>query len=105
MNILISGGTGLISTAITRLLLERGDDVTHFNRGRLDLYPVPAQVAQVHGDRTESPVPIPTHARPAEPNRRSLAATTARIASTAPRIRSSRSGRAPVATPAASASR
>ena len=27
MNILIIGGTGLISTAITRFLLERGDSV------------------------------------------------------------------------------
>ena len=27
-------GTGLISTAITRQLLQRGDEVTHFNRGR-----------------------------------------------------------------------
>jgi nucleoside-diphosphate-sugar epimerase len=34
MKILIIGGTGLISTAITRKLLERGDDVTLFNRGR-----------------------------------------------------------------------
>ena len=34
MRILIIGGTGLISTGITRLLLERGDDVTHYNRGR-----------------------------------------------------------------------
>jgi uncharacterized protein YbjT (DUF2867 family) len=39
MNIMIIGGTGLISTVITRLLLERGDDVTHFNRGRHELYP------------------------------------------------------------------
>jgi nucleoside-diphosphate-sugar epimerase len=53
MNILIIGGTGLISTAITRFLLERGDDVTHFNRGRLDLYPIPAEVRQIHGDRTD----------------------------------------------------
>jgi len=37
MKILIIGGTGLISTAITRFLLERGDDVTHFNRGRFAL--------------------------------------------------------------------
>jgi nucleoside-diphosphate-sugar epimerase len=53
MKILIVGGTGLISTAITRFLLERGDDVTHFNRGRLDLYPVPPEVRQLHGDRTD----------------------------------------------------
>jgi nucleoside-diphosphate-sugar epimerase len=33
MRILIIGGTGLISTAIVRRLLERGDDVTVLNRG------------------------------------------------------------------------
>ena len=34
MKVLLIGGTGLISTAITRQLLQRGDEVTHFNRGR-----------------------------------------------------------------------
>ncbi len=34
MRVLIIGGTGLISTAITRLLVARGDAVTVFNRGR-----------------------------------------------------------------------
>jgi uncharacterized protein YbjT (DUF2867 family) len=34
MKILILGGTGLISTRITRQLLVRGDEVWHFNRGR-----------------------------------------------------------------------
>ena len=34
MKVLIIGGTGLISTAITKQLLERGDDVTLFNRGK-----------------------------------------------------------------------
>ncbi len=33
MKILIIGGTGLISTAIVQQLLDRGDDVTVFNRG------------------------------------------------------------------------
>ena len=33
MKVLMIGGTGLISTAITRELLQRGDDVTLFNRG------------------------------------------------------------------------
>lgn len=33
MKILIIGGTGLISTAITDALLGRGDTVVHFNRG------------------------------------------------------------------------
>ena len=34
MRILVIGGTGLISSAITRHLLERGEDVTLFNRGQ-----------------------------------------------------------------------
>jgi uncharacterized protein YbjT (DUF2867 family) len=33
MKILLIGGTGLISTAITHYLVERGDDVTLYNRG------------------------------------------------------------------------
>jgi nucleoside-diphosphate-sugar epimerase len=33
MKLLIIGGTGLISTGITRFLLERGDDVMLYNRG------------------------------------------------------------------------
>ena len=55
MRILIIGGTGLISAPMTRMLLARGDDVTHYNRGRLDLYPAPAAVQTVHGDRTDYP--------------------------------------------------
>ena len=34
MRLLIIGGTGLISTGITRLLVERGDEVVLYNRGR-----------------------------------------------------------------------
>ncbi len=52
MKALIIGGTGLISTAITRQLLERGDDVTLFNRGRTESR-VPPQARQVHGDRRD----------------------------------------------------
>jgi nucleoside-diphosphate-sugar epimerase len=55
MRILIIGGTGLISAPMTRMLLARGDDVTHYNRGRLDLYPAPTAVQTVHGDRTDYP--------------------------------------------------
>jgi nucleoside-diphosphate-sugar epimerase len=51
LRILIVGGTGLISTAITRLLVERGDEVTLYNRGQRSAA-IP-QVAQVHGDRTD----------------------------------------------------
>lgn len=53
MNILIIGGTGLISIAITRQLLERGDTVTHYNRAQQGRYPVPPEVRQITGDRTD----------------------------------------------------
>jgi nucleoside-diphosphate-sugar epimerase len=53
MKVLIIGGTGLISTPMTRLLLERGDEVTHYNRGKFDLYPTPPGVKTIHGDRTD----------------------------------------------------
>lgn len=50
MKILIIGGTGLISTPLVRRLLERGDDVTLFNRGKTA---APEGVRQVGGDRIE----------------------------------------------------
>jgi nucleoside-diphosphate-sugar epimerase len=53
MNALIIGGTGLISTAITRQLVARGDDVTLYNRGQ-----TAADVPDAHritGDRTDFP--------------------------------------------------
>lgn len=50
MKILIIGGTGLISTSITRLLLERGDDITHYNRGQRSLE-FAGRVKTVTGDR------------------------------------------------------
>ena len=36
MRVLIIGGTGLISTAITRTLIARGNDVTLYNRGQTE---------------------------------------------------------------------
>ena len=53
MKVLLIGGTGLISTAITQFLLERGDAVTHYNRGKRR--PVPEGVTQIVGDRTDYP--------------------------------------------------
>ncbi len=53
MDVLLIGGTGLISTGITRQLVEAGHDVTCFNRGRTDV-DLPAAVEFVHGDRTDS---------------------------------------------------
>src|SRR5215203_2300208 len=55
MKILIIGGTGLISSPITQLFLERGDQVTHYNRGKFALYSVSPSVDQIHGDRTDYP--------------------------------------------------
>lgn len=51
MNMLIIGGTGLISAAITRELLHRGDTVTHYNRGQSAAQGV-AGVRTIIGDRT-----------------------------------------------------
>ena len=51
MNILIIGGTGLISTGITRLLVERGDTVTLYNRGKREA--VIPNTRQIVGDRKD----------------------------------------------------
>jgi len=51
MRICIVGGTGNISTSITRLLLEQGHDVTVFNRGQRGQ--APAGVREICGDRQD----------------------------------------------------
>jgi len=54
MRILIVGGTGIISTGITRLLIARGDDVVLYNRGlRPSL--VEGNYTTITGDRKEFP--------------------------------------------------
>lgn len=54
MKVFIIGGSGLISTAITRRLLERGDSVTLFNRGLSPLRgPRPQRL--LRGDRNDEP--------------------------------------------------
>ncbi|MFB6200721.1 MAG: NAD-dependent epimerase/dehydratase family protein [Halorhabdus sp.] len=50
MDVFIIGGTGVISTGITRQLVEAGHDVTIFNRGETDIE-IPDSVFQIHGDR------------------------------------------------------
>jgi nucleoside-diphosphate-sugar epimerase len=50
VRVLLLGGTGLISTAITRLLLARGDAVTLLTRGRT-AHGFGGRVREVHGDR------------------------------------------------------
>jgi len=52
MKYLIIGGTGLISTPITRFLLDRGEDVTIFNRGQKTMR-FPSSVKIIHGDRND----------------------------------------------------
>lgn len=52
MNVLIIGGTGLISTGITRTLQEMGADVTHFNRGQAESQLADAPPV-IHGDRKD----------------------------------------------------
>ena len=52
MKVLIIGGTGLISTAITRFLVERGDDVTIYNRGKQKAE-IPETVRRILGDRKD----------------------------------------------------
>ena len=52
MRILIIGGTGLISTAITRRLLERGDRVTLYNRGQREVR-FAGEVERIQGDRCD----------------------------------------------------
>jgi nucleoside-diphosphate-sugar epimerase len=52
LNALIVGGTGLISTAITRHLLARGAKVTVYNRG-LSQTVLPAGVRHIAGDRAD----------------------------------------------------
>ena len=52
MKILILGGTGLISTAITPLLLEAGHDLTLYNRGRSPAH-FPGTPKKIRGDRQD----------------------------------------------------
>ena len=52
MHVLIIGGTGLISTAISRQLLRRGDKVTLFNRGKSEVR-LEAGANFLHGDRKD----------------------------------------------------
>ena len=52
MRILVIGGTGIISTGITRLLLERGDEVVLYNRG-LRPSQVEGNYTTITGDRKD----------------------------------------------------
>jgi nucleoside-diphosphate-sugar epimerase len=50
MKVLLIGGTGLISSAIVDQLVQRGDEVTVFNRG-VSEWRIPKNVKVIHGDR------------------------------------------------------
>lgn len=52
MRVLIIGGTGIISTGISRLLIERGDDVVLYNRGQRQSQ-VEGNFTTMNGDRKE----------------------------------------------------
>ncbi|HUV08367.1 MAG TPA: NAD-dependent epimerase/dehydratase family protein [Spirochaetia bacterium] len=52
MKVLIIGGTGLISTATTKLLAKRGVDLTIYNRGKTEV-DIPSSVKTISGDRTD----------------------------------------------------
>ncbi len=54
MQVLIIGGSGLISTGIVKALKTRGADITVFNRGRTDDR-LGADVQHLHGDRNDFP--------------------------------------------------
>lgn len=51
MRVVVIGGTGNISVSIVRRLLERGHDVTCFNRGKSGS--LPAEVRLIQGDRKD----------------------------------------------------
>ena len=54
MKILLIGGTGLISTAIVNQLVERGDEVTVYNRG-VTPRRIPPSVQEIKGNRWDYP--------------------------------------------------
>ena len=50
MKVLFIGGTGIISSASSRLAVERGIELYHLNRGATSHRPMPASIIQLHGD-------------------------------------------------------
>ncbi len=53
MKTLIIGGSGLISTAITRQVVDRGDDLILYNRGHTPLRVDGDTITVIRGDRTD----------------------------------------------------
>lgn len=50
LRVLFIGGSGIISSACSRLAVERGLDVYALNRGATALRPLPSEVSVLHGD-------------------------------------------------------
>ena len=50
LRVLFIGGSGIISSACSRLAVERGLDVYALNRGATSLRPLPSEVSVLHGD-------------------------------------------------------
>jgi len=50
MKVLFIGGTGTISSACSRLAVERGFDLYLLNRGRTSTHPLPAGATVLTGD-------------------------------------------------------
>src|SRR4026207_2100921 len=74
MKVLFIGGTGFISTAVSRLALARGIELFHLNRGKResDIPGVQSLVADVHQPAPPPPAagpPPPTSPSPARPAR------------------------------------
>ena len=74
VKLLVLGGTQFLGRAVVEAALERGDEVTLFNRGETnpELFP---EVEKVRGDRAVDPIP----SRPLGRGRRHLAATSRRV--------------------------
>jgi nucleoside-diphosphate-sugar epimerase len=53
MQVLFIGGSGLISTAIARQLIEEGHEVTLFNRGKSEVRLPEGSYRTIHGDRKD----------------------------------------------------
>jgi nucleoside-diphosphate-sugar epimerase len=53
MHVLFIGGSGLISTSISRQLIERGDKVTFFNRGKTPVRLPEGSYEVINGDRSD----------------------------------------------------
>jgi uncharacterized protein YbjT (DUF2867 family) len=50
MKLLFIGGTGLISSACSKLVLARGHQLTLVNRGKAPKYPEPEGARIIHAD-------------------------------------------------------